>query len=986
MSKPQEIIEIEQELGIELEETTLELLQKLNSYVLNNNKEVIGLRIVHNKISHATFRNLKSLTYLNLEGNEKLKDFSFISYLTNLTNLSLRFCNIKDIPQLQDLVNLQVLDLKWNKIKDISALKELNILQELNLQDNQVTDISPLLSLKKLQKINLSGNKIEKLPKEIAFLPNLVQLDLTNNIIINVPEKFIIEGLKAIREFWNDKLLYNIDLFIDIYEEHDEMSMSERLRVIFNLTSKKFKARDSGDMWQGIGDDKSEFEKISSELYRKKAINTFINYITRAKELTFLNPAIIKYRFYVFDKVEEEKTLNLSSLELQIIPKEVFHRSSIQSINLSSNQISDISGLIVLGDLESLYLTDNQITQIPVSFFSNKNFPKLKNLSLKGNPINNIPPEIFNKDGNVLEEVRNYFIALEQGGTVLNNQAKVILFGNSQAGKTTLYKQLKDNVFDEAIESTHGILLDKWEIDTKDFPPAFRAKMEQIIVNIKTEIEENPEKYHNKEIPSIPENVILSVWDFGGQEYYHATHRLFLNSNAFYLLVWETETNQYKKFIDKDDFPQENQHKDYWEDSIHFYTEGENTTLSVQNKVKNKDDCKIGGKNYKIAWRQKGNEDSIKEHQLDANKLKKAIFDELTNLEYLGKPFPRIYDDIRQDLEKKANNFLTFEIYHKICNKLDKTPQKIMSDESQIRDLTTFLHNIGVLICYSFDKNCPEEIKNYIFIKPQWVTDMIYQILDKDVFKNNGEFDKLHVEEKARNSGVSAETWISLMKKFELIFEIKKNEKTLYIAPQYLPLECLQKEELAWALDPKPSHCFTLYFPKFLPKSLFLQFIAHYGSQNVKYLYWKNGLVLKHHGFTVFAKCDYENRKISVAVQNKATKTVREIYQWFKGKINQEAEISINKSEFEKIDTILNVKYRTVYQKDYWFIFGEDGLTQEQQAILNLIDEAKIYEVFTEFDKLGVKTPEYINLKTEFISGKTTIDFYDRLKVFVRKL
>ena len=31
-------------------------------------------------------------------------------------------------------------------------------------------------------------------------------------------------------------------------------------------------------------------------------------------------------------------------------------------------------------------------------------------------------------------------------------------------------------------------------------------------------------------------------WDFGGQEVYHATHRLFLGRRSLYLLVWATES------------------------------------------------------------------------------------------------------------------------------------------------------------------------------------------------------------------------------------------------------------------------------------------------------------------------------------------------------------------------------------------------------------------------------------------------------------
>jgi hypothetical protein len=41
----------------------------------------------------------------------------------------------------------------------------------------------------------------------------------------------------------------------------------------------------------------------------------------------------------------------------------------------------------------------------------------------------------------------------------------------------------------------------------------------------------------------IPASCQIHLWDFGGQEYYHATHRLFMSNNILYLLIWETATN-----------------------------------------------------------------------------------------------------------------------------------------------------------------------------------------------------------------------------------------------------------------------------------------------------------------------------------------------------------------------------------------------------------------------------------------------------------
>jgi GTPase SAR1 family protein len=47
--------------------------------------------------------------------------------------------------------------------------------------------------------------------------------------------------------------------------------------------------------------------------------------------------------------------------------------------------------------------------------------------------------------------------------------------------------------------------------------------------------------WEKKEHPRLQQNV--NVWDFGGQEFYHATHRLFLSSNAVTLVLFDKTTN-----------------------------------------------------------------------------------------------------------------------------------------------------------------------------------------------------------------------------------------------------------------------------------------------------------------------------------------------------------------------------------------------------------------------------------------------------------
>jgi len=81
--------------------------------------------------------------------------------------------------------------------------------------------------------------------------------------------------------------------------------------------------------------------------------------------------------------------------------------TGLTRLDLRSNQITDISSLPSLTGLTRLDLDHNQITDISLDFLNS--FPKLTDLMLEKNPIQNIPKEIFdNKYGNVLPAVRTY--------------------------------------------------------------------------------------------------------------------------------------------------------------------------------------------------------------------------------------------------------------------------------------------------------------------------------------------------------------------------------------------------------------------------------------------------------------------------------------------------------------------------------------------------------------------------------------------------
>ena len=114
-------------------------------------------------------------------------------------------------------------------------------------------------------------------------------------------------------------------------------------------------------------------------------------------------------------------------------------------------------------------------------------------------------------DENVAEPTEAYFkdVALTGEGRV--KRCKLLILGNGGAGKTCLSLALvpgKDPLEARTLGSTHGVQFWNW--------PDFRAA-----------------------VGGAMEPIDLQLWDFGGQEIYHNTHRLFMSKGAVFVVVWK---------------------------------------------------------------------------------------------------------------------------------------------------------------------------------------------------------------------------------------------------------------------------------------------------------------------------------------------------------------------------------------------------------------------------------------------------------------
>ncbi len=638
--------------------------------------------------------------------------------------------------------------------------------------------------------------------------------------------------------------------------------------------------------------------------------------LTQLRILDLRNNQIINIQF--LEKLTQLRTLDLRNnqiIDIQFLKK----LPQLQTLDLKNNQITDIQFLEKLTQLQTLDLKNNQITSFPEQFLYA--WPFLHTLHLHDNPIENIPKELFDGEyNNALLDIRGYFASIAQE-SIQNDEVKLIVVGNTTAGKTSLMRFIQEGYYEKSQNSTHGIALTRWPIPDR--------------------------------------RLQTNIWDFGGQEYYHATHRLFLDDHAVYVVVWEANTNTEQilptnihlsgKFyrLSLEHFPYS-----YWLDSIRYYAPN-SPILLVQNKTlvqqrgqeENEQhereaepapvDCfkpvyNVHSPDYHVSVYQ------ANKFQNDANSPAWTAFQAFkTNLIHtletnaagykLGKGWVAIRNKIRQLPENQR--WMTRTQFEVFCQQTVTAATLSFDPAIEMSGLLTYLSGAASTILYYAND---DQLRDTVFLNPQWVTDTIYDILSYDIREkdeNKGEFSRSDVEQVLRKKGLAELTdrFLDLMKKdrFELIFE-KPNCPDEYIAPQYLPDKYHDQKALA-QLRPETSIRFTLHYPRFIPKSVFMRFMVAYGNlaENV---YWKYGIVLgRKASERVIAECHFDKRQITVQIVDGpgAKARARAFFNtlWTLSGQKNDIELSVNEPDFVEIGELAD-----------WLNDNEDARIKSKQG------------------------------------------------------
>ena len=733
---------------------------------------------------------LSDSTSLDLS-NGKLTNANLSRYirrLSHITNLNLRNNQLTELPEsITKLSNLTQLNLSGNQLSELpESITKLSNLTRLDLSNNQLSEIPKYIAkLSNLTELELSGNQLSELPEFITNLSKLTELYLNGNKLSELPES-----------------ITNLSNLTWLYLEENKLSeLPESIGQLSNLTWLHLSGNQLSELPESIG----QLSNLTQLYLKKNQLSGLPESITNLSNLTqlYLSENKLSELPESIGQLSNLTLLYLSRNKLSELPKSITNLSNLTQLYLSRNKLSELPKSITnLSNLTQLYLSYNQLTELPESI---ANFSKLTHVYLNNNPLETPPIEVAEKG---IEAIRHYFQQVKADSGYLY-EAKLIIVGEAGAGKTTLAKKIQNPDYQlQEEDSTQGIDVISWY-----FP------------------------YNNQR------DFRVNIWNFGGQEIYHATHQFFLTKRSLYVLVVDAR----KK--DTDFY--------YWLNIIQLLSDN-SPLLIIKNEKQDRD------REREINERGLGGQFTNLEQTLATNlKTNRGLDDILTQvkryittLPHVGDKLPQTWKQVREVLEQDGRDYISLEEYLQICQAHGITERKYQLQ------LSDYLHDLGICLHFQDDPL----LNKILILKPEWATAAVYKVLDNQTVRRNwGKFTKQDLATiwQSEEYEDAQDELLQLMIKFKLCYKIANTEETS-IAPQLLTEN---QPQYNWE---ETNNLIRSYIYEFMPKGIITQLIVamHQHIWQQQYV-WKSGVILEKDQTKAEVIEYYGKREIKIKVAGK---------------------------------------------------------------------------------------------------------------------
>ncbi len=501
--------------------------------------------------------------------------------------------------------------------------------------------------------------------------------------------------------------------------------------------------------------------------------------------------------------------------------------AALQHLYLGENVIENWDWIKPFPQLETLHTNQNRLRKLPATDVEalENIFPRLLNLNVDKNDFPDTIKTFSEGKRCDLQKLGDYLLDFAKGST-LDNECKVLLIGNGNVGKSCLVNRIVHDNFNPDWDSTHAIVI---------MEPFEDERV-------------NPWK--------------LNFWDFGGQDIYHATHRLFMQSNAVYLLLWDKETEG-KSFTERTEAGKLRKYRNfklpYWLAYAKSLGKG-SPILIVQTKCYIPEDEEVLPEIHRAYPK-------IKFHHVDSGKKdwdENGVDDLLRNIK-------RAVGRVKPKAEIPSNWVAVREAIRSLQQKDQKLPEKEREHQKMTKEafielarpfevkdpimVLQWLSETGVLF---YDFNQERLFKGQIILDQEWAIKAIYTLFDREDFyygsfqNQQGRFSgKDLVKVWKAHSQEAWELFVSFMLSCELCFEVEKEEKDRwtrkfeereFIAPQMLNEEVPNSVEDFWE---GRSSLYFRYSQDFLHYGVMQRFIIRTQQLAEVRDIWRYGIVLR---------------------------------------------------------------------------------------------------------------------------------------------
>ena len=492
-------------------------------------------------------------------------------------------------------------------------------------------------------------------------------------------------------------------------------------------------------------------------------------------------------------------TLVLNGVGLNKFPDWIPNLHNLDSLYLQDNNLTDLPDSITkLSQLMMLNISRNDFRQLPSSLLSIKSLTLLYT-----DPLPGIPKKII-EEGKAKRILDFYFGIKDQHQPL--NEFKLILVGRGGVGKTTLVHRLTTNQYKE-LKRTPGINITKWPVQIDG------------------------------------DQVQAHIWDFGGQEIMHGTHRFFMTERALYLILTSGEANT------------EDYDAEYWLSLVRSFA-GNVPIIVLLNKWDN-----YSFELNRLLLKEKYGKNLVfvetdSRSGTGMPELHERICKLAQKLPGLKAAWPTEWRQIKDELPRQKLSWLTFHDFREFCAKQGIDQPK---DQEALADS---LHHLGLMLSYRKE----DALRDFGVLNPLWVTKGIYQILNSpQLRKSQGEFTLKTFEDvlpKSKYPEAVHLYLLTLMQKFQLCHPLDDKGK------KYLIPELLTKEEPELDSEFPPENCvgFEYRYDTVLPEGLLPRFLVETYVLRVPKLVWRTGAVLERANCRALVRGDIQGRRVVIRV------------------------------------------------------------------------------------------------------------------------